>query len=297
MKDKNLLQKKLKLGLPKGSLQENTFELFKKAGFRIYTEERQYKPYCDDEELEITLVRAQEIPKYVEKGTFDCGITGYDWILENNAKVKQVCELVYSKSGFRPVRWVVAVPENSKINSITQLHNKRVATELVNYVTKFFKSKKIDVEVEFSWGATEVKVPELVDAIVELTETGRSLKANKLKIIDEILVSTTRFIANKNSYLDPWKKEKIDTIALLLQGALNAEGMVGLKMNILKSNLSKIEQLLPALKKPTISPLSDPNWVALEVILEEKLVKQIIPKLKKCGAEGIIEYPLNKLVY
>jgi ATP phosphoribosyltransferase len=291
------ITKKLKLGLPKGSLQENTFELFKKAGFRIYTEDRQYKPYCDDEELEITLVRAQEMPKYVQNGTFDCGITGYDWILENNAKVKEICELLYSKSGFRPVKWVVAVPENSKINNIKQLQGKRVATELVNYVTKFFKSKKIDVEVEFSWGATEVKVPDLVDAIVELTETGRSLRANKLKIIDEILVSTTRFIANKNSYMDSWKKEKINNIVLLLQGALNAEGMVGLKMNILKNNLSKIEKILPALKKPTISTLSDTNWVALEVILEEKKVKQIIPELKKIGAEGIIEYPLNKVVY
>lgn len=289
--------KKLKIGLPKGSLQENTFELFRKAGFRIYTEDRQYKPFCDDEELEITLVRAQEIPKYVEKGTFDCGITGYDWILENNAKVKEVCELLYSKSGFRPVRWVVAVPEDSKIKNIYHLKGKRIATELVNYVTKFFKSKKIPVEVEFSWGATEVKVPELVDAIVELTETGRSLKANKLKIIDEILISTTRFIANKKSYLDLWKKEKIENIVLLLKGALNAEGMVGLKMNIPKTALTKIEHLLPALKKPTISNLSDNNWVALEVVLEEKKVKQMIPQLKKFGAEGIIEYPLNKLVY
>ncbi len=289
--------KKLKLGLPKGSLQENTFELFKKAGFKIYTATRQYKPYCDDEELDITLVRAQEIPKYVETGVFDCGITGYDWILETNAKVKQVCELLYAKSGFRPVRWVVAVPENSPINSIYQLKNKRIATELVNYVKKYFKKKNIPVNVEFSWGATEVKVPDLVDAIVELTETGSSLKANKLKIIDEVLVSTTRLIANADALKDEWKKEKIENIKLLLQGALEAEGLVGLKMNVAKKNLEKIERILPSLKNPTISQLSDPNWIAIEVVLKESEVKKIIPLLKKAGAQGIIEYPLNKVVY
>jgi ATP phosphoribosyltransferase len=289
--------KKLKIGLPKGSLQENTFELFKKAGFKIYTESRQYKPYCDDEELDITLVRAQEIPKYVEEGVFDCGISGYDWILETNAKVKEICELVYSKSGFRPVRWVVAVPESSEITSITQLKNKRIATELVNYVKKYFKKKKIPVKVEFSWGATEVKVPDLADAIVELTETGSSLRANKLKIIEEILVSTPRFIANHNSLKDEWKKEKIENIVLLLKGALEAEAMVGLKMNVEKKNLEKIEKILPALKNPTISQLSDPNWVAVEVVLKESEVKKIIPLLKKAGAQGIIEYPLNKVVY
>jgi len=289
--------KKLKIGLPKGSLQENTFELFKKAGFKIYTESRQYKPYCDDEELDITLVRAQEIPKYVEEGVFDCGISGYDWILETNAKVKEICELLYSKSGFRPVRWVVAVPEDSDITSITQLKNKRISTELVNYVKKYFKKKKIPVKVEFSWGATEVKVPELADAIVELTETGSSLRANKLKIIEEILVSTTRFISNYNSLKDTWKKEKIDNLALLLKGALEAEGMVGLKMNVEKKSLTKIEKLLPSLKNPTISQLSDPNWVAVEVVLKESEVKKMIPQLKKAGAQGIIEYPLNKVVY
>jgi len=271
--------------------------LFKKAGFKIYTESRQYKPYCDDEELDITLVRAQEIPKYVEEGVFDCGISGYDWILETNAKVKQVCELLYSKSGFRPVRWVVAVPEDSDITSITQLKNKRISTELVNYVKKYFKKKKIPVKVEFSWGATEVKVPELADAIVELTETGSSLRTNKLKIIEEILVSTTRFIANYNSLKDTWKKEKIDNLALLLKGALEAEGMVGLKMNVEKKSLTKIEKLLPSLKNPTISQLSDPNWVAVEVVLKESEVKKMIPQLKKAGAQGIIEYPLNKVVY
>ncbi len=289
--------KKLKLGLPKGSLQQSTFELFKKAGFKIYSEERQYKPYCDDEELEIILFRAQEIPKYVQTGRLDCGITGYDWILETKSKVKQICELVYSKSGFRPVRWVVAVPEDSKITNIRQLNGKRIATELVNYVKKYFKQKNISVEVEFSWGATEVKVPDMVDAIVELTETGTSLKANKLKIIDEVLVSTTRFIANFVSLKDPWKKEKIQNIAMLLKGALEAEGMVGLKMNVAKKNLPKIEKILPSLKNPTISNLSNPDWVAIEVVLKESEVKKIIPLLKKNGAQGIIEYPLNKVVY
>ncbi len=288
---------KLKLGLPKGSLQENTFELFKKAGFKIYTESRQYKPYCDDEELDITLVRAQEIPKYVESGVFDCGITGYDWILETNSKVKEICELLYAKSGFRPVRWVVAVAENSDINSVYQLKNKRVATELVNYVKRYFKKKRIPVKVEFSWGATEVKVPDLVDAIVELTETGSSLKANKLKIIEEILVSTTRFISNRAALKNKWKKEKIENISMLLKGALEAEGMVGLKMNIEKKNLENIEKILPSLKNPTISQLSNPNWLAIEVVLKETEVKKIIPLLKKCGAQGIIEYPLNKVVY
>ena len=288
---------KLKLGLPKGSLQENTFELFKKAGFKIYTESRQYKPYCDDEELDITLVRAQEIPKYVESGVFDCGITGYDWILETNSKVKEICELLYAKSGFRPVRWVVAVAENSDINSVYQLKNKRVATELVNYVKRYFKKKRIPVKVEFSWGATEVKVPDLVDAIVELTETGSSLKANKLKIIEEILVSTTRFISNRAALKNKWKKEKIENISMLLKGALEAEGMVGLKMNIEKKNLENIEKILPSLKNPTMSQLSNPNWLAIEVVLKETEVKKIIPLLKKCGAQGIIEYPLNKVVY
>ena len=289
--------KKLKLGLPKGSLQENTFELFRKAGFKIRAEDRAYKPWCDDEELDITLVRAQEIPSYVEKGVFDCGITGRDWILEMNANVHEVAELLYAKSGFRPVRWVVAVPEDSPIRTIRQLRGKRIATELAGYVRRYFKSQRIPVDVEFSWGATEVKVPELVDAIVELTETGRSLRANKLKIIHELLVSTTRVIANRDAWKDPCKREKMDNIVLLLQGALQAEGMVGLKMNIRADALSRIEHVLPALKKPTISHLSDPKWVALEVILEEKQVKRIIPSLKKAGATGIIEYPLTKVVY
>jgi ATP phosphoribosyltransferase len=287
----------LKIGLPKGSLQKSTIELFRKAGIKIYPDERSYRPACDDEELKITLVRAQEMPIYVERGRFDCGITGYDWILETNSKVKQICELVYAKSGYRPVRWVIAVPENSKIKSVKDLKGKRIATELKDYIKRYLTRKGIKANVEFSWGATEIKVPELVDAIVDITETGTSLKANKLKVIEKVLESTPRFIANQNIYKkDKFKKEKIENLAILLQGALMAENMVGLKMNILEKNLAKIMNLLPALKKPTVSRLTLPGWVALEVIMSEDKVKEIIPKLKKSGAQGIIEYPLNKVI-
>jgi ATP phosphoribosyltransferase len=289
--------KKLKLGFPKGSLQESTMELFRKAGIRIHATERSYFPTCDDEELEIMLVRSQEIAKYVEDGVFDAGLTGHDWICESGAKVKEVCELIYAKSGFRPVRWVLAVPKDSKINSVKDLNGKRVATELVNYVKKYFARNKVKAEIEFSWGATEAKAPMLVDAIVELTETGSSLRANNLRIVEEVLSSTTRFIVNNDSVKDPWKKKKIENLAILLQGALAAEGMVGLKMNVAQKNLGKIQQILPALKKPTISQLSEEGWVALEVIIEEKIVKNILPELKRAGAEGIIEYPLNKIIY
>jgi len=288
---------KLKLGLPKGSLENNTFELFKKSGIRISREsDRTYKPFCDDEELSIVLFRAQEIPKYVESGVIDAGITGYDWICETEAKVMQICELVYSKAGFRKVKWVLAVSNNSNIKSVKQLQNKTIATEVVNIVKKYLEKNKVKAKVEFSWGSTEVKVPEFVDAIVELTETGNSLKANNLKIIDEVFFSTTRFIANINSYKNPWKKEKINSLSILLQGALCAESMVGLKMNLNKNKLNKILSVLPAMKKPTVSNLALKNWVALEVALEEKIAKEIIPKLKKLGAEGIIEYPLNKVI-
>lgn len=289
--------KKLKLGLPKGSLQNSTIELFAKAGIKIYPQERSYFPSCDDEELQVMLVRAQEMAKYVEDGVFDCGITGYDWICETNAEVKEIGELLYAKSGFRAVRWVLAVPENSRIKSVKDLKNKRIATELVNVVKKYLAKNKVKAEVEFSWGATEAKAPELVDAIVELTETGSSLRANKLRIVEDIVQSTTRFIANKKSYQDKWKCEKMENIFMLLQGALNASGLVGLKMNLKKKDLPKIIKVLPALKKPTISFLTDEDWVALEVVLEEKVVKQIIPRLKRAGAEGIIEYPLNKVIY
>jgi ATP phosphoribosyltransferase len=289
--------KKLKLGFPKGSLQDSTLELFKKAGIRINPSSRSYFPSCDDEELDIMMVRSQEMAKYVEDGVFDCGLTGFDWICESGAEVKEVCELLYAKSGFRPVRWVLAVPNDSKIKSIQGLKGKRVATELVNYVKKYFAKKKVKADIEFSWGATEAKAPALVDAIVELTETGSSLRANNLRIVQDVLVSTTRLIANNRAWKDSWKREKIENLAILLKGALAAEGMVGLKMNVRENNLKKIEQILPALKKPTISRLDLKGWVALEVIIEEKTVKKIIPGLKRAGAEGIIEYPLNKVIY
>ena len=288
---------KLKLGLPKGSLQESTFELFKKAGIKIYPSERSYFPSSDDDELEIMLVRSQEMARYVEDGVFDCGITGYDWICETGADVEEICELLYAKSGFRPVRWVLAVPNKSTITSVKNLSGKRIATELVDVVKKYLSKNKVNAKVEFSWGATEAKVPALVDAIVELTETGSSLKANNLKIIDEVLTSTTRLIANKNSLANTWKKSKIENIAMLLKGALEAFNMVGLKMNLKEENLAKIMDLLPSLKRPTVSRLTVPGWIAIEVVVSERIVKKIIPELKRAGAEGIIEYPLNKVVY
>ncbi|MDD5686341.1 MAG: ATP phosphoribosyltransferase [Elusimicrobia bacterium] len=288
---------KIKIGLPKGSLQEATFELFKKAGIKIFASERSYFPSSDDEELEIMLVRSQEIAKYVEDGVFDAGITGYDWICESGTDVKEISELRYAKSSFRPVRWVLAVPKNSKIKSVKNLRGKRIATELVNVVKKYLAKNKVKAEVEFSWGATEAKTPTLVDAIVELTETGSSLRANNLEIIDEVLTSTTRLIANKNSIKNPWKKRKIENLSILLKGALEAFGMVGLKMNLKENDIAKIMNILPALKRPTVSRLTIPGWVALEVIMEEKTLKKIIPELKRLGAEGIIEYPLNKVIY
>jgi ATP phosphoribosyltransferase len=290
------IKKILKLGLPKGSLQESTLELFRKAGIRVFSSDRSYFPYCDDEEIEVMLIRSQEMAKYVQDGLFDAGITGQDWILETNAKVKQVCELIYAKSGFKPVRWVLAVPENSKVHSIQDLQNKTVATELVHCVKKYFSKNKVKANIEYSWGATEAKAGILVDAIVELTETGRSLKANQLRIIEDILTSTTRFIANRKSWQDPWKREKMENIAILLKGALAAEGMVGLKMNLKETALDKVMAILPSLKRPTVSPLTLSGWIALEVVLEEKIVKKMIPELKRAGAEGLIEYPLNKLI-
>jgi len=289
--------KKLKLGLPKGSLQESTIEIFRKAGIRVSSSDRSYFPGCDDEELEIMLVRSQEMAKYVQDGVFDAGITGYDWICESGADVEEICELLYSKSGFRPVRWVLAVPKDSKINSLKDLNGKRVATELINYVKKYFALKKINAEVEFSWGATEAKTPALVDAIVELTETGSSLRANKLRIVKEVLTSTTRLVANKSALKNAWKREKIENLAILLKGALAAEGKVGIKLNLERKNLKNILAMLPALRKPTVSQLTDEGWIALEVIMEEKTLKKIIPALKRAGAEGIIEYPLNKIIY
>ncbi|MCK9594769.1 MAG: ATP phosphoribosyltransferase [Candidatus Omnitrophica bacterium] len=289
----------LKLGLPKGSLQEATFRMFKKAGFSVsLPSERSYFPYIDDPQIDLVLLRAQEMSRYVQDGALDCGITGNDWILENRSDVVRVTDLVYAKQSMSKVRWVLAVPECTGIRSLKDLNNKRVATELVNVTKDFFKKNKVKVDVEFSWGATEVKVSSgLVDAIVELTETGRSLKANKLAIMDTLCESTTQFIANKDSYKNAWKKAKIAQIALLLKGAIAAEGKVGLKMNVKKSDVAKVSGLLPALKEPTISGLSAQGWVAIETIIDEKVVRTLIPALKAAGAEGIIEYPLNKIIY
>jgi ATP phosphoribosyltransferase len=288
--------KKLKLGMPKGSLQESTIELFKRAGIRVHASDRSYFPSSDDEELEIMLVRSQEMATYVEDGLFDAGLTGHDWIVESGAKVKEICELLYAKAGFRPVRWVLAVPESSPIKTVKDLQGKRIATEVVNVVKKYLAKNGVKAKVEFSWGATEAKAGILVDAIVELTETGSSLRANKLRIVDEVLTSSTRLIANEKAWKDDWIRHKIENLSILLKGALAAEGMVGLKLNLKETDLDKIIAILPALKKPTVSKLTIPGWVALEVIMAEKEVKKQIPALKRAGAEGIIEYPLNKVI-
>lgn len=291
--------KVLKIGLPKGSLQESTFKMFKKAGFNVtLSSDRSYFPSVDDPEIEAVLLRAQEMSRYVEDGALDCGITGNDWILENKSDVIRVSDLAYAKQSLNKVRWVLAVPEASGIKSAKQLSGKRIATELVNVTNEYFRKNNTKVEVEFSWGATEVKVNSgLVDAIVELTETGRSLRANKLAIIDTLCESTTQFISNKKAYKDSWKRDKMTQIALLLKGAIAAEEKVGLKMNVKKADLKKVVAALPALKKPTISGLSEDGWVAVETIIDEKVVRVLIPKLKAAGAEGIIEYPLNKVIY
>jgi ATP phosphoribosyltransferase len=290
--------KKLKIGLPKGSLQDATLKMFKKAGFSISVSERSYFPSVDDEELEPVLLRAQEMSRYVEEGVLDCGLTGNDWILENNSDVVRVADLAYAKQTASQIRWVLAVPTASKINKISDLQGKRIATELVKVTKDFLKRNKVKAEVEFSWGATEVKVGSgLVDAIVELTETGSSLRTNNLRIVDTICVSTTQFIANKKSWNDTWKKNKMENIALLLKGALLAEQKVGLKMNVAKTNLKKVLALLPAMKKPTISSLSQDNWYDVDTVIDEKVVRVLIPQLKKAGAQGIIEYPLNKVIY
>jgi ATP phosphoribosyltransferase len=290
--------KQLILGLPKGSLQEKTLEIFKMAGFVVRADSRSYFPTIDDPEIKPILMRAQEISRYVEDGVLDCGITGEDWVLENGSDVVRVAELLYAKATAQPVRWVVAVRNDSNIHTIKDLAGKRIATELVEYTRRYFKSKKIKVDVEFSWGATEVKVSGgLVDAIVELTETGSSLRANNLKEIETICVSTTRFISNKKSFADNWKRKKMERINMLLAGALEARDKVGLKLNVRQDDLQKILDLLPALKKPTISGLTVKGWVACEVILGEKQVRELLPLLKEAGAQGIIEYPLNKVIY
>jgi len=288
---------KLKIAIPKGSLQEATLKILNKAGFKFSVTERSYFPSIDDEEIEAMIIRAQEIARYVESGIFDMGITGKDWILECGADVVDVKDLIYSKQSFRPVRWVLAVPEDSKINSVSDLQGKRIATEVMNVTKKYLEKKGVKALVEFSWGATEVKPPELADAIVEVTETGRSLKANKLKIIDTVLESETKIIANKKGWQNKWKREKIENMAVLVEGAILAERKVGLKMNVSKEDLKSVIGILPAMKNPTISYLYDEGWVAIEIIVDEKEVRKIIPEVKKKGARDIIEYPLNKVIY
>ena len=287
---------KLKIGLPKGSLQESTFRLFKNAGYTIKLPERSYVPVIDDPELEGLVIRAQEMARYVEDGILDVGITGYDWVLEQDAKVVELIRLRYGKVGFRGVKWVIAVPNDSPINTVEDLKGKKIATELVAFTKRFLKKKGIEASVEFSWGATEVKPPLLADAIIEVTETGDSLRANNLRIVDTILESETVVIANKEAWKDKWKKRKIENIMILLKGALLAEEKVGLKMNVPRSGLATVTGILPSLNTPTISNLSDENWVAIEVIIDEKVVRDIIPDLKRAGAEGIVEYPLNKVI-
>ena len=287
----------LMLGLPKGSLQDATIKLFAKAGFDISVSSRSYRPSIDDEQLDGRFVRAQEVSRYVEHGYFDCGLTGQDWVLENASDVVEVCDLVYSRATNLRSKWIIAVPENSPVQTVKDLEGKRIATEVVNITRQYLKDQGVKAEVEFSWGATEVKVPDLVDAIVDLTETGNSIRANKLRIVDTLLYTNTVLVANKDSWENPKKREKIENIAMLLQSALEANSKVGLKLNIDKSKLDAVLAALPALRNPTVNRLTDEDWVAIDTILDEKVVREIIPQLKSLGAEGIIEYPLNKVVF
>ncbi len=287
---------KLVLGLPKGSLQEATFGMMQKAGFKVIAGSRSYIPRVDDESIDARLIRAQEIGRYVELGMLDAGITGHDWISEYGSDVIEITELIYGKQGFRPVKWVLAVPEDSPITSVKDLEGKRIATEAVGLTKRYLEKNGVNAEVEFSWGATEVKTPELVDAIVELTETGSSLRANKLRIVEVVLESTTRLIANKDAWQDDWKRSKIEQLALLLQGALAAESKVLLKLNVSQENLDAITAILPALHAPTVNKLNTEEWVAVETVVDEAVVRDVIPELKKNGAEGIIELPLNKVI-
>jgi ATP phosphoribosyltransferase len=290
-------KKKLRLGLPKGSLQESTIRIFGKAGYKIKTSERSYFPSIDDNEIDVVMFRAQEISRYVEDGIIDCGITGNDWIEENSSSVKRVADLVYAKESMQPVRWVLAVPNSSKIKSVKDLRGKRIATELVKVTKKYLKKKRVPAEVEFSWGATEVKTRMGIDAIVEVTETGSSLRANDLKIVGTVCESTTQFIVNNASWKNSWKKEKIEQMVMLLKGAILAEGKVGLKMNVRKKDLNKIIAVLPSMKAPTVSELADGKWIDIDTIVDEEDVKGLIPKIRKAGGQGIIEYPLNKVIY
>src|SRR4029077_10508169 len=291
-----MTDKILKLGIPAGSLQEATGELFRKAGYKITFASRSYYPSIDDPEIQCTLIRAQEMPRYVQDGSLDCGLTGHDWILENNAKIVELAELVFSKVSRRPVRWVLAVPNDSPVKEIKDLQGKRIATEVVNLTRRWLKQHGVDAQVEFSWGPTEVKPPRLADAIVEVTETGSSLRANNLRIVCDILTSTTLFIARPAAPAHPWKRAKMDDLVLMLQGAMAAEGKVGLMMNVRKADKARVLAALPALQKPTISELSDPDWIDVMTIIDEEKVRHIIPKLKAAGATGIVKYPLNKVI-
>lgn len=294
---KGIIKPVLRLGLPKGSLQQATLEKMAKAGWDVKVSSRSYLPYVNDPELEIRLIRAQEVSRYVEHGYLDCGVTGHDWIHENGSDVHEVGEFLFSKATRQAARWVLAVPEQSPVRSVKDLNGKRIATEVVNITRNYLRRNKVKAEVEFSWGATEVKAHELVDAIVEITETGSSLRANQLRIVDTLMESTPRLIANHAAWGDGWKRRKIETLALLLRAALEAEAKVGLKMNVESKKLEALLRALPALRNPTISQLSQAGWVAVETIIDETVVRELIPDLKAAGAEGIIEYPLNKVVY
>jgi len=287
---------KLKIGIPKGSLENATIDLFRRAGFSITVSSRSYFPSIDDPEIECMLIRAQEMARYVEDGILDAGLTGLDWVLESEASVQTVADLVYSKASFGKVRWVLAVPESSPVQSVKDLEGKVIATELVQFTKNYLKRNGVTAKVEFSWGATEVKPPVLADAIVEVTETGSSLRANKLRIVEELMSSNTQLIANNAAWADPWKQQKLQDIRLLLDGAIAALGKVGLMLNVRRADLDRVLATLPALKNPTISQLSDPEWVAVNTILEELTVRNLIPRLKAAGAQGIVEYPLNKIV-
>jgi ATP phosphoribosyltransferase len=291
------MKKVLRLGLPKGSLQESTFALMAKAGWKISASGRSYVPHTEDRELELRLIRAQEISRYVEHGFLDAGLTGADWIAENNSDVHFVCEVAYSKQTTNPARWVLAVPNDSPVKSVKDLQGKRIATEVVELTRRWLKKHGVRADVEFSWGATEVKAPELVDAIVELTETGSSLRANNLRIVDTLVSSFPQLIANKQAWKDDWKRRKIETLAMMLTGALAAEEKVGLKMNVSRAKLGALLKQLPALRNPTVSALAQEGWVAVETVIDESVAREIIPQLKAAGAEGIIEYPLNKVIY
>ena len=290
-------ENKLMLGLPKGSLEESTIRLFAKAGYQITKSSRSYRPSFDDPTLDGRFLRAQEVSRYIENGYFDCGLTGQDWVKENNSDVVEICDLVYSRASNRKSRWVLCVPEASEVKTVKDLEGKRIATEIVNTTNAFLEQNGVKADVEFSWGATEMKVPDLVDAIVDLTETGNSLRANKLRIVDTLLTTNTVFVANKEALKDPWKKKKIETIALLLTSALESTSKVGLKLNIEVDKLESILADLPSLRKPTINKLADEKWVAIDTIIDETIVREIIPELKSRGAEGIVEYPLNKVVF